>query len=147
MAAYSKFQKFIEDLFNKQHDLFGTAGAGADTLKLFLTDTTPDLAAHTVKADLTDITNHNGYAGAVSCQNVGTRSGGTLTVTCTNVATIASGGTIGPFRYVVIFNDTPAAKPLVCEFDYGSELTLADGETFTVKFNGGSSSGTLFQAA
>ena len=41
----------------------------------------------------------------------------------------------GP-RYAVVYNDTPTspADPLVCYWDYGSEVTLQDGESFTVDF-------------
>jgi hypothetical protein len=53
-----------------------------------------------------------------------------------DVVFTASGGSIGPFRYVIIYNDTPTspADPLVCYYDYGSSITLLDGETFTVDF-------------
>ena len=46
----------------------------------------------------------------------------------------ASGGSVGPFRYVVIYNDTPAGDPLVAYYDYSSSITLLDGETLTVDF-------------
>jgi hypothetical protein len=43
---------------------------------------------------------------------------------------------VGPFRYVVIYNDTAAADELIAFYDYGSEITLASGETFTIDFDG-----------
>lgn len=146
MAAYTKFEQFVEDLIGKVHDLFGTAGSGADTCKIYLSNTTPDVAADKVKADLAEIATGNGYTGPVSVANVGTRSGGTVTVEGTNVTTTASGGTIGPFQYVPLYNDTPTspADPLIAYWDYGSALTLQDGESFQVKFNNGASSGTIF---
>lgn len=133
MADFNKFQNFVEDLGNKVHDLVGTN----DTLKVYLTNTAPDAAADAVKADLAEITAENGYtAGGADVQNDGSESGGTLTVTGVDVSWTASGGTIGPFRYVVLYNDTPSspADPLIGWWDYGSEITLQDGESFTVNF-------------
>jgi hypothetical protein len=137
MATYTKYQIFPEDLENKVHDLFGTAGSGADTLKVLLSNTAPNVATHAVRADVTEIGAGNGYSsGGASVANVGTRSGGTLTVVGTDVVFTASGGTIGPFRYAILYNDTPTspADPLIAYWDYGSSITLNDGETFTVDF-------------
>jgi hypothetical protein len=133
MAAYVKYQQFVEDFGNKVHDLVGTN----DTLKVALTNTAPNVATHAVFADITEIAAGNGYtAGGADTQNDGTESGGTLTVTGVDVTFTASGGTIGPFRYVVLYNDTPSspADPLIAYWDYGSNVTLADGESFTVDF-------------
>ncbi len=149
MASYNKFNVFVEDLTNKTHDLFGTAGAGADTCKCMLTNSAP-VATNSVFADLTEIAAGNGYTAAgTSAQNAGTRSTGTMTLTGTNITWTASGGTIGPFRYIVIYNDTPTspADPLIAWWDYGSNLTLNDTETFTIKFNNGASSGSIFTLA
>ena len=46
----------------------------------------------------------------------------------------ASGGSIGPFRYVVLYNDTQTspAKPLICYWDYGSSISVATSQTFTL---------------
>ena len=137
MATFNKYNQFVEDLANKVHDLMGTARSGADTLKVMLTNTAPNASTHAVRADATEISGGNGYtSGGASIQNVGSRSGGTFTLVATDVVFTASGGSIGPFRYAVVFNDTPTspADPLVCYFDYGSSITLASGETFTVDF-------------
>lgn len=144
MAAYNKYQQFVEDLSNKVHDLIGTAGSGADTLKVCLTNTAPNAATHAVRADITEISGGNGYtSGGASVANVGSESSGTVTVVGTDVTFTASGGSIGPFRYAVLYNDTPTspADPLIAWWDYGSSITLADGESFTVDF--GSSLFTL----
>jgi hypothetical protein len=144
MAAYNKYQQFVEDLNNKVHDLIGTAGSGADTLKVCLTNTAPNAATHAVRADITEISGGNGYtSGGASVANVGSESSGTVTVVGTDVTFTASGGSIGPFRYAVLYNDTPTspADPLIAWWDYGSSITLADGESFTVDF--GSSLFTL----
>ncbi len=132
MASFNKYQNFVEDLGNQVHDLVGTG----HTLKVALTNTTPNAATHAVLADITEISAGNGYpAGGTDTQNDGTESGGTLTVTGVDVVFTAS-GSVGPFRYVVLYNDTPTspADPLIGYWDYGSSITLASGETFTVDF-------------
>jgi hypothetical protein len=71
---------------------------------------------------------------------------GTTTVQGTQVVFTASGGSIGPFRYAVLYNSTvttPVLNPLVAWWDYGSSISLADTETFTVKFNN-TTPGTIF---
>lgn len=137
MAAFTKYNQFVEDLAQKVHDLFGTAGSGADTCKVMLSNAAPNVATHAVRADVTELATANGYtSGGSSIANAGTRSGGTVTVAATDVVFTASGGDIGPFRYAIIYNDTPVspADPLIGYYDYGSSITLHDTETFTVDF-------------
>lgn len=131
MASAVKYENFVEDLGNKVHDLVGTN----DTLKIALTNTAPDAATHTVLAHITEISGGNGYtSGGPDMQNDGTESGGTLTVTGVDATITASGGSIGPFRYAVLYNDTPTspADPLIQYWDYGSSITLAAGESLTL---------------
>jgi hypothetical protein len=131
MAAYNKFENAVEDILKKVHDFH------ADTLKVYLSNATPDAAADAVKADLAEISAGNGYsAGGADTQNTVSETGGTGTVAAVDVVFTASGGSIGPFRYVVLYNDTPTspADPLVAWWDYGSALTLLDSETFTIDF-------------
>lgn len=144
-AAYNKFNAFIGDVFGKVHDLLGTAGSTADTLKILLSNTTP-VATNAVKGDLTEITQHNGYSAPVTCTNVGTNTTGTLTVSGTAITITASGGTIGPFQYACMYNSTAGTVPLVAWWDYGSALTLQDGDSLTLKFNSSATTGTIFTA-
>jgi hypothetical protein len=136
MAAFVKYQQFVEDLGNGVHDLVGTN----HTLKVALTNAAPNVATHAVLADITQLTTGGGYTGGAGggadTQNDGTETGGTLTVTGVDVVFTAAAGTIGPFRYVVLYNDTPTspADPLIGYWDNTSSVTLADGETFTVDF-------------
>lgn len=143
MAAFNKIQQFAQDLAEGVHNL------SADQLDWYLSNATPDAAADAVKADLAEITNENGYAAPVDTQNTGAESGGTYTLTGTAATITASGGTIGPFRYVVLDNDTPTspADPLIGWWDYGSALTLNDGETFTIKPNNSATTGTILTIA
>ncbi len=139
MAAYNKFQDFVERLLLAVHN-FDAVG---HVFKIFLTNEAP-LAADTVKADMVEITAGFGYtAGGTDVQNTLAEAAGTATVTGTKVVWTAAGGSIGPFRYVVLYNDTDASDRLVGWWDYGSAITLLDGETFTVKFNNGDPTGTI----
>lgn len=131
MAAFNKFQTFVTDLSSGVHNL------GTDTLKIYLSNDAPDAATDKVKADLAEIAGGNGYvSGGAEIQNVGNSVNGTFTLTGTDVTWIAAGGAVGPFRYVVLYNDTPTSPndPLIGWWDYGSSITLQDTESFTVDF-------------
>lgn len=139
-SSYNKFQDFSEQLSIGTHDLDG------HVFKLMLTNSAP-VATNTTKANLTEISAGNGYtAGGTATTVTVSETSGTTTVQGTQVVFTASGGSIGPFRYAVLYNDTAASKNLVAWFDYGSGLTLATGETLTVKFNN-ATPGTIFTLA
>ena len=132
MASFVKFQPFVEHLAEKVHNL------GSDQLKVALTNTAP-AAANGVYADLTSPLPTTNLSGATP-YNITTSSSaqasGTYSLVLTDLVLTASGGPVGPFRYVVIYNDTPTspADPLIGYYDSGSSITLDDGETFTVDF-------------
>lgn len=131
MAAFNKFNSFVEALAEKKHDL------GADVLKVMLTNSAP-LATNTVKANLTEITAGNGYTagGATASITSSTQTSGTYKLVLGDPATwTAAGGSIGPFRYAVLYNDTATNDELIGWWDYGSSLTLATGESFAVDFD------------
>lgn len=131
MAAFQKFNQLTKDLIEGVHAF------GSHTFKVMLTNTAP-VATNSVKADLTEITAGNGYSagGAVSTMTTSTGTG-TAKATAADVVFTATGA-VGPFRYAVLYNDTPTspADPLVGFFDYGSSISLANTETFTVDFDG-----------
>lgn len=131
MASYNKFQATVEHLYEGVHNL------GSDTLKVMLTNTAP-VATNSVKADLTEISAGNGYTAGGTAVTItsSAQSSGTYSLVGNDVVFTASGGTIGPFRYAVLYNDTPTspADPLIGWWDYGSSITLNDTETFTVDF-------------
>lgn len=132
MATYNKFEATSEHILEKVHD-FQAAG---DQLDVYLSNAVPSASLDAVKADLAEITNQNGYTAPVDVQNDTSRTGGTTSVTGVDVTITASGGSFGPFQYVVLDNDTPTspADPLLGWWDYGSALTVLDGESFTVDF-------------
>jgi hypothetical protein len=131
MAAYNKFNDFAEQVLTAIHD-FRAAG---HVFKIYLSNAVPSASLDLIKADLAEIAAGNGYtAGGEDVQNTLSEAGGTATVAGTDVTWTASGGSIGPFQYVVLYNDTSASDNLVAWWDYGSPLTLANTETFTVDF-------------
>lgn len=143
MAAYNKFNDFSEQLAN------GAQNFASDTYKVALSNSAP-VATNTALANITQISAGNGYtSGGTATTITLSETSGTTTVSGTQVVFTASGGSIGPFRYVVLYNDTtttPVNKPLVAWWDYGSSITLADGETFTVKFSN-TTPGAIFTLA
>ena len=132
MALYQKFYQFVEDLAKKVHNL------NSDTLKVMLTNTAP-VATNTVLANITEITPGNGYSAGGSAATFvsGAQSSGTYKLVLNDVTFTASGGSIGPFRYAVLYNDTPTspADPLIAWWDYGTSLTLTNGNSFTVNLD------------
>lgn len=130
MASFNKFNQFVEDIAKKVHNL------NSDTLKIMLTNTAPS-SSNAVKADITEISAGNGYTagGNTAAFSSGAQTSGTYKLVLSDPSTwTASGGSVGPFRYAVLYNDTPSSpsKPLIGWWDYGSSVTLADGEQFTV---------------
>ncbi|MEY5098741.1 MAG: hypothetical protein RJA36_1460 [Pseudomonadota bacterium] len=129
MATFVKFQAFVEAVAEKKHNL------GADTLKYYLTNTAPDVAADAVKADLpAEISAGNGYSAGGFAVTItsSAQTSGTYKLVLADATLTASGGSIGPFRYVVLYNDTSANDDLIAYWDYGSSITINDTETFTV---------------
>lgn len=107
---------------------------GADTLKIMLTNSAP-IASNSVRGDLTEISGGNGYTTGGTAVNVtaSSQTSGTYKLVGDDVVFTASGA-VGPFRYATLYNDTPTspADPLIMWWDYGSSISLASGETFTV---------------
>ena len=132
MAAFQKFHAFVEALAEKKHNL------GSDTLKVYLSNDTPSASADAVKADLAEITvGVDGYtAGGNTCSITSSaQTTGTYKLVLGDPATWTSTGTLGPFRYAVLYNDTATNDELIGYWDYGASLTLANGETFKVDFD------------
>lgn len=132
MAVANKFNAYAEHVSEKVHNL------QSDTLKVMLTNVAP-VATNEVRADLTEISAGNGYVsgGGQAVQSASAQTAGVYKLTLADVTFTASGGSIGPFRYAVLFNDTPTspADPLILFWDYGTSLTLTSGNAFTVDFD------------
>ena len=128
MATYNKFQAWADTMVEG-------ASLATDQFAIALTNAAP-VATNSVLADITQISYTN-----LSSRNVTTTSSsqtsGTYTLVLADLVLSAT-GSVGPFRYVVLYDDTPTspADPLVGWWDYGSSITMASGETFTVDFTG-----------
>lgn len=145
MATYNKFQDFSEQLARGVHDW------DAHTFKVALTNTAP-LATQTTwnTTDHPAPASANGYTAGGTATTISiSESSGTTTVSGTQVVFTASGGQIGPFRYVILYNDTATspADAAIAWWDYGNPgVTLNDTETFTVKFSN-TTPGAIFTLA
>lgn len=128
MAAFNKFNCFVEDLAEKVHNL------GSDTLKVALTNSAPS-ASNTVLANITEIA-YTYCSARTLTQSSSAQTSGTYKLVISDLVLTASGGSVGPFRYVVIYNDTSTSDSLIGYYDYGAPVTLADTETFTLDFDG-----------
>jgi hypothetical protein len=132
MASFNKFNAFVEHVAEKVHNL------GSDTLKVYLSNATPSASDDAVKTDLAEISAGNGYTAGGNAASItsSSQTSGTYKLVLADPATwTAAGGTIGPFRYAVLYNDTATNDELIGWWDYGSSITLAIGETFTVDFD------------
>jgi len=132
MAAFNKYNVFVEDLAEKVHNL------GSDVLKVALSNTAPNAGTHAGLADITQITAANGYTAGGNTASVtsSAQTSGTYKLVLADPPTwTATGGTIGPFRYAILHNDTSVGDRLIGWWDYGTSITLAIGESFTVDFD------------
>jgi hypothetical protein len=137
MATFNKVYGFVEHLAEKMHNL------GADQLVVALSNTAP--ASESTRPDVTTANCILANVSQISYTNCSSRnlttttssqSSGTYALVLADL-TLTATGTVGPFRYVYIYNSsaTLATNPLIGYYDYGSSITLASGETFTIDFD------------
>lgn len=131
MAAFVKFNSFVEALAEKVHNL------GSDQLKIALTNSAPS-ASNTQLSNITEIAYTNIQNGGTTGRNVTTSSSsqtsGTYKLVCADLVLTAT-GTVPTFRYVVLYNDTATNDELIAYWDYGSAVDLANTNTFTIDFD------------
>lgn len=135
MATPTFFNSFKEALSEKVHNL------GSDQLKIALTNSAPS-TSNTVLTNITEIAYTN-----LSTRNVTTissaQTSGTYKLDLTDLVLTSTGGSTGPFRYIVLYNDTAASDELIYFLDYGSSITLAAGESLTINFDNSTGAITL----
>ena len=130
MATFNKINSFVEALAEKVHNL------GSDTLKVtFTAAANAPVASNTVLANLTQITLTYVDSQTLTV-STSAQTSGTYKLVIADKTVTATGGAVGPFRYVAIYNDTATNKELIGWYDYGSEITLATGESLTIDFDG-----------
>lgn len=131
MATFNKIQEFVEKIAH------GAVNLGSNQIMFALTNTVPNPATMVNHQDLTgEVT----YTNLDPNRNIVTTSSGQTAgkyeLFLTNKEFSASGGGIGPFRYVVLYAYIDGtADPLIGYFDYGSEVTMNDGDSFTIEFD------------
>lgn len=129
MAAFVKVNSFVEALAEKVHNL------GSDQLKVALTNTDPTAAATNYAALTSPLatTNLSGATPFNVTTSSSSQTSGTYSLVCADL-TLTATGSVGPFRYVVLYNDTATADELIGYWDYGSSVTMSNGETFLIDF-------------
>jgi hypothetical protein len=137
MATFNKFNTFVENLAEGKHDF------SSNTINAILTTSSP--SAYATYTSLfsggIELASGNGYtqAGKSLTGVTSAQTGGVYKLDANDVNWTASGGDLGgsaaTFRYVVIYDNTSLLKELIGYWDYGSSITIADGNTFTVQFD------------
>lgn len=128
MAAYNKFQPFVEALAEEKHNL------QSDTLMVALTNTAPN-ATDALLSQISQIS-YTYCSSRVLTVSSSAQTSGTYRLLVADLTLTATGGAVGPFRYIVVYNSSAPSSELVGYYDYGSSITLADGESLLLDFDG-----------
>lgn len=133
MATFNKFNAFVEHLAEGVHN-FSSDSTCTITVALTAAANAP-VATNSVLADLTQVAYTNLSSRVVTVAS-SSQTSGTYKLDLTDLVLTAS-GTVATFRYVVLYNDDPTspADPLIGWYDYGQDVTLQNGETFTINFD------------
>ena len=128
MATFNKFNQFVQDVAQGKHNL------ASDAATIALSNSAP-VATNAILSDITEISYTNLSARVPTITSC-TQSSGTLKYILADLVLTASGA-VATFRYVVLYNATQTTPnhPLIAWWDYGSAVTLANGETFTIDFD------------
>jgi hypothetical protein len=126
-SAFFKFNSFTEAVAEKVHNL------GADVLEVALTNTLP-VNTNTQLSNITQITYTFLNARTVTVSG-SAQTAGVYKLSITDKTLTSTGGSTGPFRYVVLFNQTATNDELIGWYDYGSSITLGDGESLLLNFD------------
>lgn len=145
MAVFNKLNGFVEHLSEGVHNL------GSDQLVLALSNVAPSsettppssTTAGCILANVTEIS-YTGLSTRDLTTTSSAQASGTYRLVLDDL-TLSSTGTVGPFRYIYLYNTTPTspADPLIGYFDYGASLTLNTGESLTIDFDQASGAITL----
>lgn len=140
MPIVTKIRDFVEDLAEKVHNL------GSDTLMIALSNTAPGsessnptLTDNGVLANVTQISYSN-YSDDMATDRTlegvtSSETSGTYTLDANDLTITASGGALPTFRYIYLYNDTASGDPLILVIDNEAGITLAQGESVTLRWN------------
>jgi len=131
MAAFNKVNSFVENL---AEGVFNFSSDATCTITVALTNASnPPDAGDAVLTDLTQIAYTNLSSRVVSVTS-SSQTSGTYKLVCADLVLTAS-GTVAAFQYVVLYDDDAASDQLIGYYNYGSEVTLNNGDTFTIDFD------------
>lgn len=130
----SKINSFVENLAE------GAINLGGAGLTVALTNTA-HTAAWDELADLTQVSYTN-LSSRVITVTTSAQTDGTYKLVLADLVLTASGA-VGPFQYVYVYDDGSTGDKLCWYYDYGSAVTLADTDTFTLNFDGTNGALTL----
>lgn len=114
-----------------------TADGDGHQLMAILSNTAPNYAWDDY-SDVTEIASGHGYTTGgekIKTSSLSQTSGTMILVIGANITWTASGGSMGPFRYVYVYDDTAAGNWLVGVWDFGSSITLTSGQPFILNIN------------
>jgi hypothetical protein len=135
MPTASKFNDFVRQLCNKEHDM------DTDDIRIALTNTAP-AGGNSYMSSITQIS----YAGVLN-EGTGARAltgkvlsqaAGVAKFVADDISLTGTGAGFGPFQYLVVYNNTPATdatRGLICSVNYGSSISVAAGEVFNTDFD------------
>jgi hypothetical protein len=129
-VTLNKFQPFIENLAEKKINLGGTGL----TLAL-VSSANPPVTANGILSQLVQAV-YDYCSTRVCTVTSSAQISGVYKLVLADLVLTASGGNVGPFRYVVLYDDSALSDELVGWYDYGYDISLADGETIAVDFDG-----------
>jgi hypothetical protein len=129
-SALTRFYCLNADIAHAKHKW------DTDVIKLLLTNTAP-VVTNTIRSNITEITAQNGYPanGLTLTTSLSSQTSGNYKLILADF-TLNATGTIGPWRYPVLYNSTSSTQPLIGWYDYGSSITMANGEGFLFDFDG-----------
>ncbi|HVM96143.1 MAG TPA: hypothetical protein VMT89_07125 [Candidatus Acidoferrales bacterium] len=140
MAAYNKVNITAQDVFKGVHNI-----STATALKIKLSNTLPTATMNT-STEITEISTGNGgytAGGSALAITSSIQTSGTYILKANALVFTAGSSNIGPFQYAVLYNSTAvtsstingSSAPLLGWYDYGSAVTLAATETFTITWD------------
>ena len=135
MASFTKVNNFVKNAVEAMN-------LGTDTLAVALSNTAPGSESTNptgdsggILANVTQISYSNCSSRTLTTSS-SSQTSGTYKLVVADL-TLTASGTVGPFRYIYLYDDTVTspADPLIGLYDYGASVTLNNGDTFTLDFS------------